>query len=92
MDLSDFNLTGVNLEGANLTNTKLPKNLVNVSLTGCNLSGKDFSDFNLTKVNLEGIEYDAETKFPPLEKLESGMLLNLLKLTVDVAQSNKAQG
>ena len=92
MDLSKHNLEGASFASAKLQNTKLPLNLKDCNLTLCDLSDKDLSQHNLTSVNLEAITYNEKTKFPLLENIEQGILVNLLRLTIDADQYHKQFG
>ena len=91
-DLSNHILRGSDLQRADLRGAQLPKDLTECSLKSAKLQKVDLSKHILKNVNLEGVNFDDDTHFPPLENLEQGMLLNLLKLTVDVDLKHKELG
>ena len=91
-NFSDSNLEGVSFSYADLRNVALPPKLKDLSFLKANLSGVNLSHCNLEGANLKFIEYDSETKFPKLSELDNHMLLNLLKLSIDVDQGIKEYG
>ena len=86
-NLTEVNLNNCDLSGKDFSNSKLE----NTNFKKSNLKGAILTN-NLSTTNLEQIEYDKQSKFPPLENLDNGFLLNLLKQTIDLDISIKESG